>query len=206
MEDLEPCRRCGRTPALIPYEESADGNHDRPAKVVCPCGNRHLMTWGEFSHAMESVPPEKRGSGCMSRDEIDAISAVVVEAWNGEQSAGAETNLLPCPFCGSDAELVRNSSGSYFARCTNRQCAAKTRLYHENENGACLAWNRRSERTCCMDDCNTHDTCIVNRELCNGDVVSMEFGYKQCSECGTYVFDCPTVRYCPSCGARVVCR
>ena len=58
-----------------------------------------------------------------------------------------EETLRPCPFCGAEAEIVRNSSGSYFARCTNRQCAAKTRLYHENENGARLAWNRRAERT-----------------------------------------------------------
>lgn len=64
-------------------------------------------------------------------------------------------------------------------------------------------WNRRAERTCRMVDCSTHDTCVVNRELGNGDVVSMEFGYKQCSECEAYVFDCPTVRYCPSCGARL---
>ncbi|HIZ18467.1 MAG TPA: hypothetical protein IAA22_05110 [Candidatus Olsenella stercoravium] len=60
------------------------------------------------------------------------------------------------------------------------------------------------ERTCRMVDCSTHDTCVVNRELCNVDVMSMEFGYKQCSECGAYVFDCPTVRYCPSCGARII--
>lgn len=148
MAGIKPCRRCGRTPVLIPYEESTDGNHDKPAKVVCPCGNKHILTWGEFSRARESVTPEKRGSGYMSRDEIEAISAVVVEAWNGEQSAGAETELLPCPFCGSNAELVRNSSGSYFARCTNRQCAAKTRLYHENENGARIAWNKRAGCTC----------------------------------------------------------
>lgn len=63
--------------------------------------------------------------------------------------------------------------------------------------------NRRAERACRMVGCGTRDTCIVNRELCNGDVMSMEFGYRQCSECGAYVFDCPTVRYCPSCGARV---
>ena len=60
------------------------------------------------------------------------------------------------------------------------------------------------ERTCRMVDCGSHDTCVVNRELGNGNIASMEFGYKQCSECGTYVFDCPTVRYCPSCGSRVV--
>ena len=60
------------------------------------------------------------------------------------------------------------------------------------------------ERTCRMVDCGSHDTCVVNRELINGNIVSMEFGYKQCSECGANVFDCPTVRYCPSCGARVI--
>lgn len=57
-----------------------------------------------------------------------------------------EETLRPCPFCGAEAELVRNSGGNYFARCTNRQCAAKTRLYHENENGAIAAWNRRVSR------------------------------------------------------------
>lgn len=60
------------------------------------------------------------------------------------------------------------------------------------------------ERTCHMADCHTYDTCVVNHELGNGNITSMEFGYKQCSECGAYVFDCPTVRYCPNCGAKVV--
>lgn len=60
------------------------------------------------------------------------------------------------------------------------------------------------ERTCRMVDCCTHDTCVVNKELGNGNFVSQEFGYKKCSGCGAYVFDCPTVRYCPGCGAMVV--
>lgn len=61
------------------------------------------------------------------------------------------TELKRCPFCGAEAELVRNSSGSYFARCTNKQCAAKTRLYHENEVGTRIAWNKRAEPTCDRD-------------------------------------------------------
>lgn len=61
------------------------------------------------------------------------------------------TELKRCSFCGAEAELVRTSSGSYFARCTNKQCAAKTRLYHENEVGARIAWNKRTEPTC---DCD----------------------------------------------------
>ena len=59
------------------------------------------------------------------------------------------------------------------------------------------------ERTCRMIDCSSHDTCVVNSELSNGGIVSMEFGCRQCSECGAFVFDCPTVHYCPNRGARV---
>lgn len=94
----------------------------------------------------------------------------------------AET-LRPCPFCGGEAELVRNSSGSYFVRCTDRQCAAKTRLFHENENGARASWNRRAERTCRMVD----NGC----ELC-------------CSECDCRHDYDDEPNYCHNCGARVV--
>ena len=101
-----------------------------------------------------------------------------------------EETLRPCPFCGAEAELVRNSGGSYFARCTNRQCAAKTRLYHENENGARMAWNRRAERTCRM-----------------GAPIDGEY---QCGECGhlnreTYRADKGWFppKYCAHCGSRV---
>lgn len=56
--------------------------------------------------------------------------------------------LKACPFCGSKAEMVTNRSGDNFVRCANRQCAAKTRLYHENEAGARIAWNKRAEPWC----------------------------------------------------------
>lgn len=51
--------------------------------------------------------------------------------------------LRPCPFCGSPAELVTNSSGDDFVRCTNKTCAARTRLHHENVNGPVEQWNTR---------------------------------------------------------------
>lgn len=57
-----------------------------------------------------------------------------------------DDGLMPCPFCGSEAEMVTNRSGDNFVRCTNRQCAARTRLYHENEAGARMSWNRRDGR------------------------------------------------------------
>ena len=93
--------------------------------------------------------------------------------------------LKPCPFCGGEAEMVRNSAGSYFVRCTNKQCAAKTRLYHENDNGARLAWNRRAERT---------GHYVYDREICTW----------RCSECGGLEPVGDHVRYCPDCGAKVV--
>ena len=96
-----------------------------------------------------------------------------------------EETLRPCPFCGAEAEIVRNGSGSYFVRCADKQCAAKTRLYHENENGARLAWNRRAERTCHMVD----NGC----ELC-------------CSECDCRHDYDDEPNYCHNCGARVVSK
>ena len=95
-----------------------------------------------------------------------------------------EETLRPCPFCGAEAEIVRNGSGSYFVRCADKQCAAKTRLYHENENGARLAWNRRAERTCHY---------VYDREICAW----------RCSECGGLEPVGDHVRYCPDCGARI---
>jgi len=53
--------------------------------------------------------------------------------------------LLPCPFCGSDANLEVNSSGSYFVRCSaGEKCACRTRLFHENPAGAVITWNTRA--------------------------------------------------------------
>ncbi|HJF65684.1 MAG TPA: Lar family restriction alleviation protein [Slackia equolifaciens] len=98
--------------------------------------------------------------------------------------------LSPCPFCGGEAEMVTNRSGDNFVRCTNRQCAAKTGLHHENENGARLAWNRRAERTCRM-------------ELRWTDGEDGEC--YECSECGDIAFThCDAPEYCPNCGAKVV--
>ena len=135
--------------------------------------------------------------------------------------------MRPCPLCGSEEikVYVTGAQGAYrrgVVKCLGCGCRveAESGGYHDYphddpretydmanfdaRSGVIEKWNRRAERTCRMVDCGSHDTCVVNRELINGNIVSMGFGYKQCSECGANVFDCPTVRYCPSCGARVV--
>lgn len=76
-------------------------------------------------------------------------------------------DLLPCPFCGAEAEMVTNRSGDNFARCTNRQCAAKTRLYHENENGARMAWNRRALPAAVGDIIEACDGMLADVECCH---------------------------------------
>ena len=100
--------------------------------------------------------------------------------------------LKPCPFCGADAELVLNSSGSYFVRCANRQCAAKTRLYHENENGARASWNKRADRTCHI------DMPVVDWETGETDCRCSACGFSADPQDWAEMYD-----YCPNCGARV---
>ena len=149
------------------------------------------------------------------RAERDAL------AQRMEEVASESDLLLDCPFCGGRpyVQVHELDETCVEARVVCPSCHVSTvREYQswgvwqgDDELTRTLAigraiscWNRRAERTRRMVDCGSHDTCIVNRELGNGDVLSMEFGYKQCSKCGLYVFDCPTVRYCPNCGARVV--
>ena len=54
------------------------------------------------------------------------------------------TELKPCPFCDSPAELTHTKTWGYYVRCTDKACAARTRQYHENDVGAVSAWNKRA--------------------------------------------------------------
>ena len=57
------------------------------------------------------------------------------------EHAGNPNTLIPCPFCGSDAE-IRHGHSHYYARCTNQECLVKTKRY-DNMEKAKDAWNRR---------------------------------------------------------------
>ena len=115
--------------------------------------------------------------------------------------------LKPCPFCGGEARIIAKPyEPKVCVGCDDDTCLGFSGLgwLYDSEKEATEAWNRRAERTCRMVDCGSHDTCVVNSELSDGNIMSMEFGYRQCSDCGAFVFDCPTVHYCPICGAKVV--
>lgn len=102
------------------------------------------------------------------------------------------TELLPCPFCGGEAEPFNpfdNADGTWCVLCS--ECASATG-FEQTEAEAIAAWNARAVRTCH----NTHE----NR-------------WFKCSACGygftdLYAEDESDIdeqpRYCPNCGAKVV--
>lgn len=79
--------------------------------------------------------------------------------------------LKNCPFCGSPAELRHSSTWDYFARCTNKGCAARTRQYHENETGAVNAWNARAIDVVFCEECRHY---VSETELCERFLVATE--------------------------------
>lgn len=107
----------------------------------------------------------------------------------------SNVTLLPCPFCGGEAELkptydldTDEIDGWFAWCCTTNDCTTHpmTNDYLTRAE-AVEAWNTRAERTC-------HN--IWNVELTG----RLRF---QCSECGAVSLEI-TPRYCPSCGAKVV--
>ena len=109
------------------------------------------------------------------------------------------SELKPCPFCGGEAELWHNKTWDYVVRCTNKGCAARTRQYHENSNGAVDAWNTRTPEQAIA--------AAPGAGECEN--VSDEPQHFQCSECRSRgnirkAFDNGTrFSFCPDCGAKV---
>lgn len=101
------------------------------------------------------------------------------------------SELLPCPFCGGEAELQPSYDmdtgevDGWFVWCNNKECecAPETRE-HFTEAEAITAWNTRAERTC-------------------KDISGKNWWAFECSECGEMI-EQGVPEYCPSCGAKVV--
>lgn len=110
--------------------------------------------------------------------------------------------LLPCPFCGGEAEFETYGGTACAVTCRKCRCGTSTVRLDDGER-AVEAWNRRERRTC--------------RPVVADDGAGAWGVY--CSECG-YRFAGPhgkrevsehmaarrdiMPRYCPYCGARVV--
>ena len=55
-----------------------------------------------------------------------------------------ETRLLPCPFCGGDAELFIDEPKEWYVSCTNPDCGCEADLpLARTSQEAIEAWNRR---------------------------------------------------------------
>lgn len=91
--------------------------------------------------------------------------------------------LKPCPFCGGEAA---GYPYSWTVKC--KECG--TRKYGTSYEEAIEAWNTRHE-----------PTCTLNEEEITG-FEGISFTIASCSHCGKLTF--PGVRYCQSCGRKVV--
>lgn len=97
-----------------------------------------------------------------------------------------ETTLLPCPFCGGEAECHQwwsaTISGKYATVCTKCNCGTD---YYATEAEAIAAWNQRHVETC---ENTQHDADFM------------------CSKCGKCVDNGRIIgfNFCPNCGRKVV--
>ena len=107
------------------------------------------------------------------------------------------SELLPCPFCGGEAEIMHlpavEPSAQWHIHCANRDCEVDPFLWRSTEAEAIAAWNSRAERTC------------------RNASYRVDESRFHCSECefGCWVKDVADgrdklPRYCPNCGAKVV--
>ena len=65
--------------------------------------------------------------------------------------------LLPCPFCGSYAEIVRPSTDFYIIGCSNEDCPMWSGLGFISDKRAIEFWNTRTPKEMHEKHTKTHD-------------------------------------------------
>lgn len=109
-----------------------------------------------------------------------------------------ETILLPCPFCGGEAE-TRTSTWNdknykWTVQCKTNLCMGEMGCaFYRTEAEAIEAWNTRAERTCMIVEKQEewqYNFGVKDYEFSCGHVISWAHTYDP--------------KYCPVCGAKVV--
>ena len=110
---------------------------------------------------------------------------------HGTEAGGKTYDLLPCPFCGGEAEFRDGSSTKPYIRC--KSCGCRTWGSHAYDR-LVAAWNRRAERTCRVESSHEEE----------GDGCYSYFEYEL--TCGHEIAwaDQLPPSYCPECGRRVL--
>lgn len=101
------------------------------------------------------------------------------------------SELLPCPFCGGEADVIDYDDECWVAHQCANGTAVETDSY-ETVNEAIAAWNTRVERTCSV-------VCIIDG-LIMDEPNSIELSCGHTFE----TWDEVPPNYCPNCGARVM--
>lgn len=105
------------------------------------------------------------------------------------------SELLPCPFCGGEAEMLTAESmnGGYLFGIMCNDCRSRGDVY-DTEAEAIAAWNTRAELG--------SGTCECIAEYAESPIDGKKIVLHRCSAC--YELMRPHMRHCPNCGARVV--
>lgn len=106
------------------------------------------------------------------------------------------TELLPCPFCGGEAELTYleyDPVAPWFIQCANRECEIGPATWRKTEADAIEAWNKRTKLTCefewsLADNGWADHTCSRCGYTENTDI-HVSLGYNYCPNCGRKVVD-----------------
>ena len=122
------------------------------------------------------------------------------------------TDLLPRPFCGGEARLIRSAPDWYFPACMNRECACDWTDSYPTKAEAIAAWNTRADdyKQAAEYWQRMYEEAFAERTCKCVNVNGYAFRF-ECSACGyvAIVHNCDIrldelPNYCPNCGARVI--